>query len=65
MRDIVEMPSIGDWQCVSYQLGMTSQYVYEKSKDHIMWKDFAGGIMRKYAMMGGKSDIDLLIDKRR
>jgi len=65
MRDIVEMPSVGDWQCVSYQLGMNGQYVYEKSKDHMMWKDFAGGILRTYTEMGGKSDIDLLIDTRR
>jgi len=65
MRDIVEMPSVGDWKCISYQLGMNSQYVYEKSKDHMMWKDFAGGIMRKYSEMGGKSNMELLIDTRR
>lgn len=63
--DIVEMPSIGDWQCISYQLGMNGQYVYEKSEDHMTWKDFAGGIMRKYSEMGGKSDIELFIDTRR
>lgn len=63
--DIVEMPSVGDWQCISYQLGMNGQYVYEKSEDKITWKDFAGGIISKYVEMGGKSDIELLIDTRR
>jgi len=65
IRDIVPITSVGDWQCISYRLGMNGQYTYDKPKDCITWKDFAGGILRKYSEMGGKSDIALLIDTRR
>lgn len=65
MCDIVSMPSVGDWYCISYRLGMNGQYEYNKSKDCITWKDFAGGLLRKYSEMGGKSDTELLIDTRR
>ena len=60
-----EMPSVGDWQCVSYQLGVDGQYTYDKPEDCMAWKDFAGGILRRYSDMGGKSDMELLIDTRR
>lgn len=65
IHNIVDMPSVGDWYCVSYQLGTDGQYGYDKSEDCVLWKDFSGGILRKYAEMGGKSDIALLIDTRR
>lgn len=65
MYDIVDMPSVGDWKCISYRLGMNGQYSYNKSEHNIAWKDFAGGILRKYSEMGGKSDMELLIDTRR
>lgn len=64
-RDIVPITSVGDWQCISYRLGVDGQYTYDKPEYCITWKDFAGGILRKYSEMGGKSDIDSLIDTRR
>lgn len=63
--DETKTPFIGDWICILYTMGINGQYRYDKSEDHITWKDFAAGILRKYSEMGGKSDIDLLIDKRK
>jgi len=63
-RDMIPIPSVDDWQCVSYQLGMNGQYTYDMPEDCMVWKDFAGGILRKYFEMDGKSDIDSLIDMR-
>ena len=40
------------------------QYTYDMPEDCIVWKDFAGGILKKYFEMDGKSDIDSLIDVR-
>jgi len=64
-RDIVPITSVCDWQCISYRLGMNGQYTYDKPEDCMAWKDFSGGILRKHSEIGGKSDIDLLIDTRR
>ena len=63
-RDIIPIVSVDDWECISYQLGMNGQYSYDKPKHCMVWKDFAGGFLRKYSEMGGKSDIDSLIDTR-
>lgn len=62
--ETIPLPSIGDWKCVSYRLGLDGQYRYDKPEDCVTWKDFAGGILRKYSEMGGKSDIDMSIDTR-
>lgn len=64
VSNTMTLPSIGDWQCISYRLGIDGQYRYDKPEDCVTWKDFAGGILRKYSEMGGKSDIDTSIDTR-
>ena len=49
-HDIVLIPSVNDWICISYSLGDNSQYPFNQSEFHRAWKDIAGGFMRKYSI---------------
>ena len=49
-HDIVVIPSVNDWICISYSLGDNCQYPFNQSEFHRAWKDIAGGFMRKYSI---------------
>jgi|APSaa5957512535_1039671.scaffolds.fasta_scaffold00891_6 hypothetical protein len=49
-HNIITIPSVNNWICISYSLGDNNQYLFNQSEFHRSWKDIAGGFMRKYSI---------------
>lgn len=46
---LMEIPSAGNWLCISYSLGTNGQYLYEEPQFHRTWKDLAAGFMKIFS----------------
>lgn len=61
--NIVQIPSVCDWKCVSYRLGRDIQYLYDDPKFHRTWKDMAGGFVKMFCKWEKEESLDNIFDK--
>lgn len=61
---IVKIPSVGDWLCISYRLGINSQYCYNTPEVYVTWKDMAGGFIIMYTIQSKEDKFKGKIDAR-
>jgi len=63
-RNIIKIPYVGDWLCVSYSIGTNGQYHYDDPQFCETWKDIAGGFLRVYAKQSKNQRFNMLMDTR-
>lgn len=61
--NIIQIPSICEWKCISYSLGRDVKYQYDNPKFHRTWKDMAGGFMKVFYRWEKDNLVDIIFDK--
>lgn len=61
--NIIQIPSICDWKCISYSLGKDARYFYDDPKYHRTWKDMMGGFLKMFCKWEKDESLDDIFDK--